>query len=162
MYEEIKNWIVGSDHPDAPKFSGAGLSVPGCSTHVRSDSSDVDEYVDMKSFLAGSSAPGMDDTYVEMRPVKDGEMMSTSDMQQQQEEEPLYMEMNPAALPPPPHLPAPPPPPPTEAPVSTLHPPPSDPAPIYATVQVTPPQDSSPGESLYYASRDMLLASKRH
>lgn len=56
MYEEIKNWIVGSDHPDAPKFSGAGLSVPGCSTHVRSDSSDVDEYVDMKSFLAGSSA----------------------------------------------------------------------------------------------------------
>lgn len=105
---------------------------------------------------------GMDDTYVEMRPVKDGEMMSTSDMQQQQEEEPLYMEMNPAALPPPPHLPAPPPPPPTEAPVSTLHPPPSDPAPIYATVQVTPPQDSSPGESLYYASRDMLLASKRH
>jgi hypothetical protein len=58
LYEEIKDWIkpVSAGHelcPVNPRTGGnSGWCMPdGAVIHPRSDSSDTDEYVDMKSFL---------------------------------------------------------------------------------------------------------------
>lgn len=66
VYEEIKDWIKGHDgeqcmaNPRAVTMPISGWTVPqsmeGAVVHSRSDSSDADEYVDMKSFLEEESS----------------------------------------------------------------------------------------------------------
>ena len=66
VYEEINDWIIkGPDdeqcrtYPRAVPTTISGWTIPhglgGAVVHPRSDSSDADEYVDMKSFLAEES-----------------------------------------------------------------------------------------------------------
>lgn len=91
-----------------------------------------------------------EDTYMEMKPIKPGEVCLDDD----DEQESVYMHMNPVTLVPS-LLP--------ESERSALHPPPANPAPVYAAINQLslPPRKAMPTNgSLHYASRN-LLYSKR-
>lgn len=93
-----------------------------------------------------------EDAYVEMRPIKNGEVCVN-------EEESPYVQMNPATLPHQSSVPSLP----SEADMSALYPPPSVAAPVYAHLHTLLPPNKGPApasESLHYASRNLLYSER--